>query len=78
MAVDDYTKITAAIHFIRKGRLDQPELDEVAAHVGLSPFHFQRLFQRWAGVSPKRFLQYLTSQYAKQLLKQSQPLLETS
>ncbi len=78
MAYDDYAKIAAAIRFIRTEVTNQPELAEVAAHIGLSPFHLQRLFQRWAGVSPKRFLQYLTSQHAKQLLKQSQPLLETS
>ena len=78
MATDDYAKIAAAIRFIRKEANNQPKLATVAAHIGLSPFHLQRLFQRWAGVSPKRFLQYLTSQHAKQLLRQAQPLLETS
>lgn len=78
MTHDDYTKIAAAIRFIREEALNQPELSEIAHHIGLSPYHFQRLFQRWAGISPKRFLQYLTSQHAKRLLKQSQPLLETS
>ena len=78
MAEGDYERIAEAIRFIRSEAINQPELTEVALHVGLSPFHLQRLFQRWAGVSPKRFLQYLTSQHAKQLLRQSQPLLETS
>ncbi len=78
MTDSDYAKVAAAIVFIRQKSLEQPSLDEVAAHIGLSPYHFQRLFQRWAGVSPKRFLQYLTSQHARQLLRQSQSLLETS
>lgn len=78
MAYEDYAKIAAAIAFIRKEANNQPELAKIAAHIGLSSFHLQRLFQRWAGVSPKRFLQYLTSQHAKQLLRQSRPLLETS
>ncbi|WP_020674894.1 methylated-DNA--[protein]-cysteine S-methyltransferase [Geopsychrobacter electrodiphilus] len=78
MSQDDYQRVAQAIRFMRDRQFDQPELDEVAAHLDLSPFHFQRLFQRWAGVSPKRFLQYLTSQYAKTQLKLSASLLETS
>jgi len=78
MAYDDYEKVAAAIRFIRQESINQPELGEVASHLGLSPFHLQRLFLRWAGVSPKRFLQYLTSQKAKRLLRQSASLLETS
>ena len=50
----------------------------MAAHLHLSPFHFQRLFCRWAGVTPKRFLQVLTLERAKQLLSESKPLLEVS
>ncbi len=73
----DYAKIAAAIHFIRNRALEQPVLDEVAEHLRLSPFHCQRLFQRWAGVSPKRYLQYLTSSYAKSCLAQTS-LLEAS
>lgn len=61
----DYARIERAIEFIRANFLDQPSLDEVARQVHLSPFHFQRLFQRWAGVSPKRFLQFLTVEHAK-------------
>jgi AraC family transcriptional regulator of adaptative response/methylated-DNA-[protein]-cysteine methyltransferase len=78
MIQDDYSKVATAIHFINQNSDQQPELDNVAAHLDLSPSHFQRLFQRWAGVSPKRFLKYLTSQHAKSLLKQSASLLETS
>ena len=53
-------------------------MQEIAQHLHLSPFHFQRLFSRWAGVTPKRFLQVLTLERAKQLLKESKPLLEVS
>jgi len=64
----DYERIAAAIWFIERSAPDQPTLADIASELGLSTFHFQRLFQRWAGVSPKRFLQFLTVQHAKQLL----------
>ncbi|HKI52289.1 MAG TPA: methylated-DNA--[protein]-cysteine S-methyltransferase [Geothermobacteraceae bacterium] len=75
---DTYQLIAQAIRFIEINALAQPSLDRVAEHVGLSPYHFQRLFQRWAGVSPKRFLQFLTASHAKQLLRDSLPALEAS
>jgi AraC family transcriptional regulator of adaptative response/methylated-DNA-[protein]-cysteine methyltransferase len=56
----------------------QPSLKELATHAGLSEFHFQRIFSRWAGVSPKRFMQFQTLAHAKALLKQSANLLNTS
>ncbi len=65
----DYQRIEKAIHFIRNNFKSQPNLDEVAAHLGLSPFHFQRLFSEWAGVSPKKFLQYLSLDHAKSVLR---------
>lgn len=76
--MSDYDRIAAAIAYIveRAGR--QPSLDEVAAHVHLSPYHFQRLFSRWAGVTPKRFLQVLTLEHAKDLLRESATLLEVA
>ena len=74
----DYDRIAKAISFIIDHVHCQPTLDEVAAHVYLSPFHFQRLFSRWAGVTPKRFLQVLTLAHAKQLLKESKSILEVS
>jgi AraC family transcriptional regulator of adaptative response/methylated-DNA-[protein]-cysteine methyltransferase len=64
----DYQYVEKAIRFLEDNRLRQPELAEVAAHVGLSEYHFQRVFTRWAGISPKRFLQFLTKENAKQLL----------
>jgi len=78
MSLSDYSKIEKAIHFLELHALDKPSLAVVAAEVGLSEFHFQRLFQRWAGVSPKRFLQFLTLQEAKRLLRDSRSLLDTS
>jgi AraC family transcriptional regulator, regulatory protein of adaptative response / methylated-DNA-[protein]-cysteine methyltransferase len=76
--MSDYDRIARAIFFIINRANSQPTLDEIAAHVHLSPYHFQRLFSRWAGVSPKRFLQVLTVERAKELLRESQPLLEVS
>jgi len=76
--VDDYQRIAKAIRYLRLNTLEQPRLELVAAQLGLSPHHFQRIFRRWVGVSPKRFLQFLTAAHAKQLLRQSQPVLETS
>ncbi|HTL98485.1 MAG TPA: bifunctional helix-turn-helix domain-containing protein/methylated-DNA--[protein]-cysteine S-methyltransferase [Holophagaceae bacterium] len=78
MPKSDYSKVEQAIRFIQARAQEQPGLAEVAAEVGLSEFHFQRLFQRWAGVSPKRFLQFLTLAEAKRLLAESRSLLETS
>lgn len=78
MANDDYRRIAQAIHFLEEHKLAQPSLDEVADYIGLSPFHFQRLFRHWAGVSPKRFLQFLTAEHAKQLLRQTTSVLDTS
>jgi len=74
----DYDRIADAIDFIARRVDSQPTLNETAAHLHLSPFHFQRLFCRWAGVTPKRFLQVLTLERAKQLLSESRPLLEVS
>jgi AraC family transcriptional regulator of adaptative response/methylated-DNA-[protein]-cysteine methyltransferase len=59
---DDYQRIERAIHFIEGQALRQPSLGEIAAEVGLSEFHSQRLFSRWDGISPKRFLQFLTKE----------------
>jgi AraC family transcriptional regulator, regulatory protein of adaptative response / methylated-DNA-[protein]-cysteine methyltransferase len=68
----DYDKIARAIEFVSRHAQQQPELETIAAAVHTSPFHFQRLFTEWAGVSPKKFLQYLTVEHAKQLLAEKQ------
>jgi AraC family transcriptional regulator of adaptative response/methylated-DNA-[protein]-cysteine methyltransferase len=74
----DYQRIEQAIRFIRENFQDQPDLDEIARQIHLSPFHFQRLFKEWAGVSPKKFLQYTSIEYAKQLLQQQKTLATVS
>ncbi|HQV95096.1 MAG TPA: methylated-DNA--[protein]-cysteine S-methyltransferase [Anaerolineales bacterium] len=75
---EDYLRIEQAILYLENHFKDQPSLDEVAANVGLSEYHFQRLFTRWAGVSPKRFLQFVTKESAKDLLDKSENLLDTT
>jgi len=75
---NDYQRIEQAIQYLESHYKDQPNLEEVAANIGLSEFHFQRLFTRWAGVSPKRFLQFLTKEGAKELLNKSENLLDTT
>jgi AraC family transcriptional regulator, regulatory protein of adaptative response / methylated-DNA-[protein]-cysteine methyltransferase len=67
----NYSRIAEAIEYIHANFKDQPNLDEVAEKVAMSPFHFQRLFTEWAGVSPKKFLQYITVANAKKMLKES-------
>tara|TARA_R110000868_G_scaffold121097_4_gene321353 strand:- start:7258 stop:8091 length:834 start_codon:yes stop_codon:yes gene_type:complete len=71
----NYHRIATAIEYIKDHFKDQPNLDEVAAKVNLSPFHFQRLFTDWAGTSPKKFLQYISVAHAKKLLKENQTTL---
>ena len=66
-----YKTIEKAISYIGENLKTQPSLEEIANAVGLSPFHFQRLFREWAGITPKRFLQYLTVNHAKKLLQES-------
>lgn len=75
---EDYARIAQAIQYIDDNSLSQPDLNELAALVGLSEYHFQRLFSRWAGISPKRFLQFLTRENAKTLLSHSGSLLEAT
>ncbi|MFT5165129.1 MAG: AraC family transcriptional regulator of adaptative response [Saprospiraceae bacterium] len=65
----NYHRIAAAINYIKENFKAQPNLDEVAREINLSPFHFQRLFTDWVGVSPKKFLQYISIEHAKQILK---------
>ena len=73
-----YAAIGAAIDYLVENYQDQPSLDDLAAAVGLSPFHFQRTFRHWAGISPKRFGQFLTVSHAKRLLDERSSLLDAA
>jgi len=75
---EDYQRIEKAIEFLAENYQDQPSLDEVARSVNLSEFHFQRLFRRWAGISPKRLVQFLTLEHAKQALEDSRSVLDAA
>jgi len=75
---EDYKRIEKAIVYLEEHYHEQPDLQEIAAYAGLSEFHFQRLFARWVGISPKRFLQFLTIENAKKMLEQSRNILETT
>ncbi|HSH46946.1 MAG TPA: methylated-DNA--[protein]-cysteine S-methyltransferase [Longimicrobiales bacterium] len=74
----DYRRVERAIRYIEEHAREQPDLDAVARAVDLSPHHFHRLFRRWAGITPKRFLQLLTLEHAKRRLDESRSVLETS
>jgi AraC family transcriptional regulator of adaptative response/methylated-DNA-[protein]-cysteine methyltransferase len=76
--IGDYSRIEKAILFLEENYHRQPELHEVAESVNLSEFHFQRLFRRWAGISPKRFIQFLTLEHAKRLLGESHSVLDAA
>ncbi len=75
---EDYERISQAIHYLEANFQDQPTLEELAQHLHLSPFYTQRLFKRWAGISPKRFLQHLTLKHARQLLEDSHSVLDAA
>ncbi|MEI1280165.1 methylated-DNA--[protein]-cysteine S-methyltransferase [Leptospira venezuelensis] len=75
----DFNRIADAIFYLRKNFKTQPSLEDIASKLKLSPHHFQRMFTDWAGVSPKKFLQYTTLEYAKGLLKETgSSLLDTA
>lgn len=74
----DYQRVAEAIHYLAENYREQPDLDQLAAHLHLSPHHLQRLFTRWAGISPKRFVQFLTAEHAKQLLATAHTVLDAT
>ena len=82
MSVDrtykDYSRIEKAIVYINNNFREQPSLKEISTAVNMTPFHFQRLFSEWAGVSPKKFLQYVSLRYAKHLLQRNNTLMDVS
>ena len=78
MDTKDYVRVESALAYLSQNSRTQPSLAEVAEHVGLSEHHLQRLFTRWAGISPKRFLQFQTIESAKSLLRDSRSVLDTT
>jgi len=74
----DYQRIEEAIAYIEAHYRRQPSLSEIARAIHMSDYHFQRLFSRWVGISPKRFVQYLTKEYAKELLRESPSVLDAA
>ncbi len=74
----DYARIETAIRYLERHRVRQPDLTQLAAHLGLSEGHLQRLFSRWAGISPKRFLQFLTLEHTKTLLRNTSSTLDAA
>ncbi len=75
----DYERIESAISYIIENFKEKPTLDKIAQEISLSPYHFQRLFSQWAGVSPKKFMQYVSMAYAKEVLLESNlSLLDTA
>lgn len=75
---DDYARIEQVIYYLEKHASQQPSLSEIAQNIHLSEYHFQRLFTRWVGISPKRFLQFLTKENAKRLLASSASIMESA
>lgn len=71
----NFLRVAKAIDYMKTNFKDQPNLDDVARHVHLSPFHFQRLFKEWAGVSPKKFLQFISISHARRILQKEQSTL---
>jgi AraC family transcriptional regulator of adaptative response/methylated-DNA-[protein]-cysteine methyltransferase len=76
--MNDYARVEKAIRFLKDSCLEQPDLRTVAEVAGVSEFHFQRLFSRWAGISPKAMLQLFTAQRAKTLLRDSRSVLDAA
>ena len=74
----EYLRIEKAINYLEEHFQDQPNLQELAEHLNMSPFHFQRVFKSWAGISPKRFLQFLTIDYAKKMLDKNRSVLDAT
>lgn len=71
----NYQRIAKAIEYIQANFKAQPSLEQIAEAIHLSPFHFQRLFKEWAGISPKKFMQFISLNYAKQLIQKEQATL---
>jgi AraC family transcriptional regulator of adaptative response/methylated-DNA-[protein]-cysteine methyltransferase len=77
-SAEDYDRVELAIRYLDERSTDQPGLEDLSAYLGISEFHLQRVFSRWVGISPKRFLQFVTKERAKQMLKDSRSLLDVT
>ncbi len=77
-AAKDYERVEQALRYLEENFRNQPDLEALAAEIGLSPYHFHRLFSRWVGTTPKRFLQFVTVEYAKERLLESESVLEAA
>src|SRR5712691_9300467 len=76
--MNDYERVATVIRYLDRHHTNQPDLSALAQNVGLSPFHFHRLFSTWAGVTPKDFLQCLTLEHAKTLLREGDTVLDAA
>src|SRR2546428_3854687 len=76
--MNDYERVANVIRFLDRHHIEQPDLNELAAAAGLSPFHFHRLFSAWAGITPKDFLQCLTLSHARELLRRGESVLDAA
>ena len=76
--IDDYLTVSKVLKYLDDNFKKQPELEELAQQAGISPFYLQKVFTRWVGISPKKFLQYLTIDYAKKILSQSRSVLDAA
>jgi len=74
----DYDWVSRALEYLGENFQEQPELEDLSRHLGISPFHLQRVFKRWVGISPKRFLQYLTLDHARRMLSESRSVLDAA
>ena len=76
--MNDYERVASVIRYLDRHHTSQPDLTALAQSIGLSPFHFHRLFSNWAGVTPKDFLQCLTLEHAKTLLREGDAVLDAA
>jgi AraC family transcriptional regulator of adaptative response/methylated-DNA-[protein]-cysteine methyltransferase len=76
--MNDYERVANVIRYLDRHHTDQPDLNELARGAGLSPFHFHRLFSQWAGVTPKDFLQSLTFEHVRTLLRHGASVLDAA
>ena len=76
--MNDYERIARVIEYLDEHHTEQPDLATLATRIGVSAFHFHRLFVKWAGVTPKDFLQCLTLTHAKELLRQGESVLDAA